>query len=115
MKTKHIHRPSFWGFLFGKQIWIKGRRISIFRCSQCGARLRIIPSQQEFHHFLPAIPLILSLFACLILIYLGARTTKGTLIAAGILLIAYFFQYAIAYRFTSFEEFPDEKEKNPGK
>ena len=115
MKTKHIHRPSFWGFLFGKQVRIKGRRISLYRCRQCGTRLRIIPSQQEFHHFLPAIPLILSLFACLILIYLGARTTKGTLIAAGILLIAYFFQYAIAYRFTSFEEFPDGKEKNPDK
>ena len=115
MKAKHIHRPSFWGFLFGKQIWIKGHRISLYRCSQCGARLRIIPSQQEFHNFLPAIPLILSLFACLILIYLGARTLKGSLIAAGILLISYFLLYAIAYHFTSFEEYPDGKEKNPGK
>ena len=115
MKTKHIHRPSFWGFLFGKQIRIKGRRISLYRCNQCGARLRIIPSQQEFYNSLPAIPLILSMFAGLILIYLGARTSKGTLIAAGILLISYFLLYAIAYRFTIFEEFPDGKEKNPDK
>ena len=55
------------------------------------------------------------MFAGLILIYLGARTSKGTLIAAGILLISYFLLYAIAYRFTIFEEFPDGKEKNPGK
>ena len=102
MRTKHVHRPSFYGFLGNKQLRIKGRRISIYQCRACGAILRIIPSQQEFHNFLPAIPLILSLFVNLILLYLGAKAPKDALIAVGILLLAYFPTYAIAYRFTRF-------------
>ena len=113
MSTKHVHRPSFCSFLGNKRIRIKGRRISIYTCRECGTRLRIVPSQQEFHDFLPAIPILLSLFAGLTLLYLGAKTLKDGLIAVGILLIAYLLTYAIAYRFTRFAVVPDGKEEKP--
>ena len=54
------------------------------------------PSRNSTIFFLPFLSL------NLILLYLGAKAPKDALIAVGILLLAYFLTYAIAYRFTRF-------------
>ena len=116
MNSQHVHRPSFLGFMSsGKTTRVKGRRINLYRCRECGATLRIVPSQREFHAFLPAIPIILNLFAYLILIYFDAKTLRGWPIALGVLIPAYFVVYLLAYRFTIFEKAPAREKSVPGK
>ena len=105
MKTKHVHRPSFWDFLWReKHRRVKGRRVSLYRCRECGAEIWIAPSQQGFHDFLPGLGIILGLFLSLSLLYLRVQLRDGIPLAAGIglILLLWLAVYGIAYRFTRF-------------
>ncbi len=109
MHTKHVHRPTFWGFLLGeKHGRVKGRRVSLYRCRECGAEIRIAASQQAFHDFLPGLGIILGLFLSLTLLYLDVQLRDGIWLAAGIglILLLWLAVYGIAYRFTRFVEVP---------
>ena len=115
MKTKHVHRPSFWDFLWReKHRRVKGRRVSLYRCRECGAEIRIAASQQAFHDFLPGLGIILGLFLALIMISLRVPTPEGIWLAAliaGIVLL-WLAIYGTAYCFTRFvKASPREGEK----
>ena len=115
MNTKHVHRPSFWDFLWReKHRRIQGRRVSLYRCRECGAEIRIAPSQQAFHDFLPGLGIILGLFLDLIMISLRVPTPEGIWLAAliaGIVLL-WLAIYGTAYCFTRFvKASPREGEK----
>ena len=115
MHTKHVHRPTFWGFLLGeKHRRIQGRRVSLYRCRECGAEIRIAASQQAFHDFLPGLGIILGLFLALIMISLRVPTPEGIWLAAliaGIVLL-WLAIYGTAYCFTRFvKASPREGEK----
>ena len=116
MHTKHVHRPTFWGFLLGeKHGRVKGRRVSLYRCRDCGAGIRIASSQQAFHDFLPGLGIILGLFLALIMISLRVPTPEGIWLAAliaGIVLL-WLAVYGIAYRFTRFVPVPPREEVRP--
>ena len=116
MKTKHVHRPSFWDFLWReKHRRVKGRRVSLYRCRECGAEIRIAASQQAFHDFLPGLGIILGLFLALIMISLRVPTPEGIWLAAliaGIVLL-WLAVYGIAYRFTRFVPVPPREELRP--
>lgn len=116
MMTKHLHRPSFRAFQFGRATRIKGRRVTLYQCKECGATIRIVPSQQEFHDFLPALPGIILVFAETILLGLGVRIPKNAgaiLLTLLIAYLVYLIVYAIAYRFTRYKVFSDGEEKAP--
>ena len=128
MMTKHLHRPSFRAFLCpsfraflsGRTARIKGRRVTLYQCKECGATIRIVPSQQGFHDFLPALPCIILWFAGMILLGLGVRIPKNAPVIAGAFLLTlliaylvYLIVYAIAYRFTRYKVFSDGEEKSP--
>ena len=109
MHTKHVHRPTFWGFLLGeKHRRIQGRRVSLYRCRERGAEIRIAASQQAFHDFLPGLGIILGLFLALILLYLHVQVRDGIRLAAliGLILRLWLAVYGIAYRFTRFVKAP---------
>ena len=116
MNTKHVHRPSFWDFLWReKHRRIQGRRASLYRCRECRAEIRIASSQQTFHDFLPGLGIILGLFLDLIMISLRVPTPEGIWLAAliaGIVLL-WLAVYGIAYRFTRFVPVPPREELRP--
>lgn len=116
MHTKHVHRPSFWDFLWReKHRRVKGRRVSLYRCRECGAEIRIAASQQAFHDFLPGLGIVLGLFLDLILLYLHVQMRDGTQLAAGIVLVVILWLavYGVAYRFTRFVKVPPSEEIRP--
>lgn len=109
MESKHVHRPSFWDFLWReKHRRIQGRRVSLYRCRECGAEIRIAASQQAFHDFLPGLGIILGLFLSLTLLYLNVQARDGIRLAAliGLILLLWLAVYGIAYRFTRFVKAP---------
>ena len=113
MKTKHVHRPSFWDFLWReKHRRVNGRRVSLYRCRECGAQIRIAASQQGFHDFLPGLGIILGLFLSLTFLYLDVQLRNGIRLAAGIglILLLWLAVYGIAYHFTSFVKVPIPEE-----
>ena len=109
MESEHVHRPTFWDFLWReKHRRVKGRRVSLYRCRECGAEIRIAASQQAFHDFLPGLGIILGLFLALTLLYLHVPVPDGIRLAAliaGIVLL-WLAVYGIAYRFTRFGKVP---------
>ena len=115
MESKHVHRPTFWGFLLGeKHRRIQGRRVSLYRCRECGAEIRIAASQQAFHDFLPGLGIILGLFLSLTLLYLHVQVREGIPLAAeiGLILLLWLAIYGTAYCFTRFvKASPREGEK----
>lgn len=116
MNTKHVHRPSFWDFLWReKHRRVKGRRVSLYRCRECRAEIRIAASQQAFHDFLPGLGIILGLFLSLTLHYLHVQVREGIPLAAGIglILLLWLAVYGIAYRFTRFVPVPPREELRP--
>ncbi len=99
----HVHRSSFFGFLFSVNHVRGGFGYRIYRCKYCGKRIQLVKSQRKKYNWLSAVP---PVFMLLFIIekYINSDTTSLPLyivISYGVIYIAlcmltFYFAYFLA-------------------